>query len=276
MDQGFYKEEGIDITIKEGTGGTMSLKLVGAGGGETFGICGTNVAVKGVAQDVPVIQIMTIESSKMEGILSRPEAGIREPKDLIGKSIGGTGAGTSDIFDAFLAANNLPPEKLTFVNVGQGRDQALVTGKIDAGLGTGMNLIHVLKKLGLKSPQVLKFADWGLPDYGDGVITHLDTYKKNPDLIRRFVKASIRGINHTFMEIEKAADIAVKHFPMTDKATLLTQLKTIRPLIYIPVGWQDPKVIEALRDINVKFGGLPEAKNIPLNKFFTNEFLPKY
>lgn len=152
MDKGFYKEEGIDITIKEGTGGTMSLKLVGAGGGETFGITGTNVAVKGVAQGVPVIQIMTIETSKQEGILSRPEAGIKEPKDLIGKKIGGTGAGTSDIFDAFLAANNIPPDKLTFVNVGQGRDQALVTGKIDAGLGIGMNLIPVLKKLGLKSP----------------------------------------------------------------------------------------------------------------------------
>jgi NitT/TauT family transport system substrate-binding protein len=219
---------------------------------------------------------MLIEASKQEGIISRPEAGIKEPKDLIGKNIGGTGAGTSDIFDAFLAANKLPPDKLTFVAVGQGRDQALVTGKIDAALGIGMNVIPIVKKMGLKSPQLLKFSDWGIPDHGDGIITHLDTYKNNPDMIRRFVKASLRGINHTFMDIKKAADIAVKHFPMTDKEILLTQLESIKDLFPVPLGWQDPKVIEALRHIIATFGGEPQAKDIPLNKFFTNEFLPKY
>ena len=275
MDKGFYREEGIDITIKEGAGSTATVKLIGAGG-ETFGFAGTNVTVKGVARGIPVLQIMMVEASKRQGVLSPAEKGIKTPKDLIGKIIAGSGSGTSDIFDAFLAANNLTSKQVTFLAAGRARLEAVATGKADGTLGLGMDDLVRLKKMGVKSPQILLFGDWGLPDVGDGIITHIDTVKKNPDMIRRFVKASLRGINYAFMDLEKTADIAVKHFPMAKKDIILTQLAALRWLFPPPLGWQDPKGVEALRYITAKFSGVPQAKDMPLSKFFTNEFLPKY
>lgn len=273
MDKGFYKEEGIDITIKEGAGSTATLKLIGAGR-ETFGFAGTNVTVKGVARGVPVIQVMVVEKSKRQGILFPAAKGIKTPQDLIGKTIAGSGSGTSDIFEAFLAVNNLTLKQVRYLAAGRARLEAVATGKADGTLGLGMDDIVRLQKMGVEAPQILLFGDWGIPDVGDGIITHLDTYKKNPDLIRRFVKASLRGINHAFMDLEETADIAVKHFPMAKKDIILTQLRSLRWLFPPPLGWQDPKVVEAMQDIVARFAGLPQAKDMPLNKFFTNEFLP--
>lgn len=274
MDKGFYKEEGIDITIKEGTGSTATLKIIGAGQ-ETFGIAGTNVTVKGIAREVPVFQIMVVEASKQQGILSRPEAKINEPKDLIGKTIAGSGSGTSDIWEAFLEVNKLPKDKVTFLAAGAARLEAVASGKADGTLGLGMDDISRLQKMGIKEPKMLLFSEYGIPDCGDGVITHLDTLKKNPDMIRKFVKASIKGIAYTNANIEEAVNIALKHFPLTDKNILVEQMDRTKKLYPTPLGWQDPKIVEGLRDLTAKYEELPQAKEIPLNKFFTNDFLPK-
>ena len=274
MDQGYFKAEGIDITVKEGAGSTATVKLMGANK-DTFGMAGTNVIVKGVARGMPIIQVAVVEASKRQGVLSKPEAGIQTPKDLIGKTIAGSGAGTSDIFNAFLSANNIPVDKVKYLAAGRARLEAVAAGRADGSLGLGLDDIVRLKGMGIASPQLLEFGKWGVPDHGDGIITNLDTVKNNPDLIRRFIRAYIRGVNYTFMDFERAADITKKHFPMAKKEHLVVQLTNLKWLFPPPLGYQEPGVIEAVRDMTAKYGGIPEAKDMPLSKFYTNEFLPK-
>jgi NitT/TauT family transport system substrate-binding protein len=251
MDKGFYKKEGIDITVREGAGSTATLKLIGAGK-ETFGLCGTNVVVKGVVQGVPVMQIMLNEANKTQGILLHPDSGIKTPQDLKGKIIAGSGSGVSDIWEAFLAANNLTMKDVKYLAAGRARLEAVAAGKAQGSLGNSMNDILTLEEMGLKSPGFLLLSDWGVPLIGDGVIAHVDTVKNKPDLVRRFVKASIYGINHTCMDIEAAADIAVKHFPMTNKKRLVNQLLSLRWLFLPPLGYQNPKFIEEIRNLILK------------------------
>lgn len=274
-DKGFFMQEGLDVTVKEGAGSTNTVKLIAAGK-DTFGMGGTNVIVKGVARGMPIIQVCVVEASKKQGVLSKPEAGIKEPKDLIGKTIAGSGAGTSDFFNAFLAANNIPVDKVKYLAAGRARLEAVASGRADGTLGLGLDDIKRLQTMGIPSPQLLQFSDWGVPEHGDGIITNLETVKKNPDMIRRFVRAFIRGVNHTFMDIEGAADIAIKYFPNAKKDIVVTQLNNVYWVFPPPLGWQDPKVVKGVRDIIAKYGGIPEAANMPLSKFFTNEFLPKY
>ena len=275
-DKGFFKDEGIDMTVKEGAGSSATIKLMAAGKA-TFGMAGTNVNVKGIARGMPVIQVAQIEASKKYCLLSKPETGIKTPQDLIGKIVAGSGSGgVSALFNAFLAINNIPKEKVTFLNAGRARLEAMATDKAHATLGLGMDDPVRLQGMGVKSPQVMLFRDWGLPVIGDGVIVNTKTVKENPDLIRRFIKAFIKGINYTFMDIDGAADIAVKRFPMAKKEILVDQLGKLRWLFPPPLGYQDPKGIEEIRDITAKYEGITEAENIPLNKLYTNEFIPKY
>jgi NitT/TauT family transport system substrate-binding protein len=273
-DKGFFKDEGIDMTVKEGAGSSATIKLVAAGK-ETFGMAGTNVNVKGIARGMPVLQVAQIESSKQYCLLSKAESNIKTPQDLIGKIVAGSGSvGTSALFNAFLAVNKIPKEKVTFLNAGRARLDALATGKSHGTLGLGMDDPVRLKGKGVKNPQVMLFADWGIPDVGDGVIVSTKTVKKNPELIRKFLRAFIKGVQHTFMDIEGSADIAVKRFPMTKKEIVVTQLNKLHWLFLVPIGWQNPKGVDAIRQITANYEGVKKAGSMPLNKFFTNKFLP--
>jgi NitT/TauT family transport system substrate-binding protein len=275
MDKGFYKKEGINISIKEGSGSTRTLKLIGAGQ-ETFGQCGVAVTVKGVIQGIPVKQIMRAEADNTMCIISRSDAGISTPKDLKGKKIAGSGSSVSDIFEAFLGKNNLSINDLTYIAAGKARMQAVASGKAHGTLAVAMNDVADLEKMGVKSPQVLFLRDYGSPLIGNGIIAHLDTIKKNPDMMKGFVRATIKGFNHTFMDLEGAADIAVKHFPMALKERLMNGLKIYQWQFLLPLGWQNPKNIEDIRKLIADYGGIPEAKDFDINKCFTNEFMPEF
>jgi NitT/TauT family transport system substrate-binding protein len=274
MDKGFYKEEGIDITIKEGSASLVTVQLIGSRK-ETFGLAGESVVVKAIASGIPVKLIMLAQATKQECILSRPSVPISKPQDLIGKTVVIAGARTTDFFNAFLGRNNVPQEKVKYLNAGKAWLEAFAAGKGDCLIGNAINDTRILKGMGIKSLQILLLSDWGVPISGDTIIAHIDIVEKYPDMIRRFVKASIRGINHTFMDIEAASDIARKHFPMTDRDGLVTQLNITKWLFPPPVGRLEPEVIEKTRDIVAEFADMPQAKNMPLSKFFTNEFLPK-
>jgi len=277
-EKGFYQQEGIDVTLKEGMGlgSTGVLKLMGAKE-ETFGIAGTNSTVKAIVRGVPVIQVMIVNSSGLQGILLKPDSGIKTPKDLIGKTIAGSGSGISDIFEAFLDINNVPVDKVKYVAAGAARLEAMILGRADGSLGNAFNDPIEVKKLGMKEVNVLLFKDWGVPDSGNGIVVHTDTFKQNPELIRKFVRASLKGIKAMMANLEEAADISKKHFPMVDRDTLLLYLKNFKELGILsdPLGWQDPKNVQALRDMTAKYDKLPQAKDSPLSKFFTNDFLPK-
>jgi len=276
-EKGFYQQEGIDVTLKEGMGlgSTGVLKLMGANE-ETFGMAQTNSTVKAIVNEVPVIQIMVVNSIGLNGILLRPDSGIKTPKDLIGKTIAGSGSGVSDVFDAFLEINNVPKDKVKYVAAGTARLEAMIAGRADGSLGNGFNDPVSVNKMGM-NPNFLAFKDWGVPEAGNGVVVHLDTFKKNPELIRKFVRASLKGIKAMMENLEESANIAKKHFPQVDRDTLLLYLKNFKALNMIsePLGWQDPKNVEGLRDMTAKYDKLPQAKNMPLSKFFTNDFLPK-
>jgi NitT/TauT family transport system substrate-binding protein len=277
-EKGFYQQEGIDVTLKEGMGlgSTGVLKLMGAKE-EAFGIAGTNSTVKAIVRGVPVIQVMIVNSSGLQGILLKPDSGIKTPKDLIGKTIAGSGSGISDIFEAFLDINNVPVDKVKYVAAGAARLEAMILGRADGSLGNAFNDPIEVKKLGMKEVNVLLFKDWGVPDSGNGIVVHTDTFKQNPELIRKFVRASLKGIKAMMANLEEAADISKKHFPMVDRDTLLLYLKNFKELGILsdPLGWQDPKNVQALRDMTAKYDKLPQAKDLPLSKFFTNDFLPK-
>jgi NitT/TauT family transport system substrate-binding protein len=274
-EKGFFEEEGIDITIREGSGSSATSKLIAAGSA-TFGVAATNVSVKGTALGMPIVQVMQIQASRRYCILSRPETGIRTPQDLIGKVIAGSGGGgTSALFNAFLAANEIPKEQVTFLNAGRAMLEAMATGRADGALGLEVDDLVRLQGMDVDPAQVMLFEDWGIPVIGDGVIVNTETARENPDLIRRFIRAYIAGVGETFADIDAAAEIAVKRFPLARKEILVGQLTSVRSLLPSPLGYQDPEALEELRRITVEFDGVAEAADIPLTQLFTNEFLPE-
>src|SRR4030042_6886264 len=252
-ENGFYQQEGLDVTLKEGMGlgSTGVLKLVGAKE-EAFGLVALNTSLKGVVNGVPVIQVMVIQLTS-NGILLRPDSGIKTPQDLVGKSIAGSGSGVSDIFIAFLGINNVPVDQVKYVAGGSAYLQTMVAGKTHGALANVLNDMNEVKKMGMKEVNSLLFTDWGVPPDSYGIAVHTDAVGQNPETIRKFVRASLKGIKAMLANIEEAVDISKKHFPMVDRDGVLAHLRNLKSfekkLIPETLGWQDPKAVEGIRDM---------------------------
>jgi NitT/TauT family transport system substrate-binding protein len=269
----------LDVTLKEGMGlgSTGVLKLLGAKE-ENFGLVALNTSLKGVVNGVPVVQVMVIQLTS-NGILLRPDSGIKTPQDLVGKSIAGSGSGVSDIFVAFLGINNVPVDQVKYIAGGSAYLQTMVAGRSHGALANVLNDMNEVKKMGMKEVNSLLFTDWGVPPDSYAVAVHTDTVGQNPETVRKFVRASLKGIKVMLANIEEAADISKKHFPMVDRDGLLANLRNLKAfekkLIPETPGWQDPKAVEGIRDMAAKYDKLPQAKDMLPSKFFTNDFLPK-
>src|ERR1044071_5641855 len=83
-EKGFYKEEGIDLTINEGRGSANTVQVVAAGS-DTFGLADSSSVIATAAKGAEVKSVMTVLSSTGFSVVSLASAGIKTPKDLEGK-----------------------------------------------------------------------------------------------------------------------------------------------------------------------------------------------
>src|SRR6266511_2857281 len=163
LKKGFYKDEGIDLTIKPGNGSGAKVKSVGV------------FLQKGPGS-----------------IESLADKNINSPADLKGKSIGGTpGDALYSTFPAWLKANGLGPTDVKVVNVdAAGKIAALADGKVDAIMGFFHDQGPTIEGKTGKKVNYILYADSGLNMLGTGIVVHEDTLKKDADLVRRFVRAT--------------------------------------------------------------------------------------
>ena len=84
VDKGFYKAEGIDLSIHEGRGSSLAAQLV-AQKKNTFGITDAGVLIKSIENGLPIKMIWCHTQTNPMSVLSNSAKGIRAPMDLIGK-----------------------------------------------------------------------------------------------------------------------------------------------------------------------------------------------
>ena len=86
VDRGFYRQEGINLTINEGRGSANTVQVVGAGT-DTFGLADSSSIINLVSKGGEIKSVMNILSSTGFSVVSAASAGIRTPKDIEGKTL---------------------------------------------------------------------------------------------------------------------------------------------------------------------------------------------
>src|SRR5262249_41783038 len=86
LDKGYYKAEGLDVELAEGTGAQTVLKLL-AGGNEKFGYGPAFSAATAISQGLPVKVIALYQTKAPMGVISFPDTVLKSPKDLEGKRL---------------------------------------------------------------------------------------------------------------------------------------------------------------------------------------------
>jgi NitT/TauT family transport system substrate-binding protein len=207
-DKGYFRDAGIDLDIRSGNGSGSAHRLVANNDSQfSYGSCASmvNLAAKGA----PLISVAVIDAMGTEAVIVRPDAGVSKLEDLKGKSILTTAnAGVNTFFPLVLKNGGLTEGDVKITNVPDG---ALVSSYLQ-GAGGSVGILGGLddkpaeiKANGGAQPVTFPYSDFGVNQVGYCIVTNTETLKNNPDLVKRFVEATLKS----YKEAEANPDAAI-------------------------------------------------------------------
>ncbi len=274
VEKGYFAQEGIQLSF-DYSFETNGVQLVGAGQLPFALVSGEQVPLAR-AQGLPVVMVAQWYQRYPIAIFARAEKGIRSPQDLRGKTVGLPGFfGASYVgFKALLYATGIPEEEVRAVDLGGFTQVAAVReGKVDAAVGYINNEPLVLRRAGM-DVTVIDVADHA-DLVGNGILTNERTIRDQPDLVRRFLRAFLRGLRDTLRNPKEAFEISKKYvegLSGENEAAQWEVLQATLPLWEAEVpGRSDPRAWEEMTRVLVRMGQLREPGDI--HAAYTNAFV---
>jgi NitT/TauT family transport system substrate-binding protein len=284
IDKGYYKAEGLNVTVDTGPGSVAGIARVAAGT-YPLGFFDINSLIKFRDQnpDKKVTAVLMVYDKPPFAIATTTKTGITKPKDLEGKVLGAPAPdGAYAQWKAFVHENKIDASKVKIENVGfPVREPMLADGKVDAIAGFSFSMHFNLMQKGLKSEDIktMLMADHGLVLYGNAIMVNPEFAKANPKVIQGFVRATIKGIIDTAKDPESAIKSVMKRNETGDEKVELARLKMSLRDNFITdwvkangVGDVDmarmAKSIDQIA-LTYDFKNRPKAEDI-----FTSEYLP--
>jgi NitT/TauT family transport system substrate-binding protein len=284
IDKGYYKAEGLNVSIDPGAGSVEGINRVASGAYE-IGFADINSLIKyrDNPRNLPVKAVMMVYDTPAFSIVSLRKNGISKPKDLEGKVLGAPAPdGAYAQWPIFVHANKIDASKVKIENIGfPVREPMLAQGKVDAITGFWFSSYMNLKANGVKDEDivVLHMRDYGVDLYGNVIVANPDFMRFSPKALAGFVKATIRGIQDTVKDPERAIDSMMKRNPIAKREVELERLKlSLQKNFVTPdvqkngLGAVDMKRLERSIDqigLTFQYTNKPKAADI-----FTAQYLP--
>ena len=276
-EKGYYTAEGIDLTINEGRGSANTVQVVAAGS-DTFGLADSSSVILTASKGADVKSVMSLLNTTGFSVVSLAESGIKAPKDLEGKKVAVTpGDPLGQLLQAVCKANSVDCAKIGMVQVDPAaKVVAVLEKRADALLGGADDQYFLIKYKGA-NPAAMRYADFGANIVGMTILTSGETLKKNPDLVKRFVRATVKSWEESKKNPGAAVDAAMKVKPDLNRQSTLDQLMVDIDLLESKnskgrIGWG------AQADWDQTLAILKNYRDLQTDKtwtvFHTNEFVP--
>jgi NitT/TauT family transport system substrate-binding protein len=284
IDKGYYKAEGLNVSIDPGAGSVEGINRVASGAYDVgFADITSLVKYRDNPRNLPVKAVMMVYDTPAFSIVSLKKNGIAKPKDLEGKVLGAPAAdGAYAQWPIFVQANKIDASKVKIENIGfPVREPMLAQGKVDAIAGFWFSSYMNLKANGVKDEDivVLLMKDHGVDLYGNVIIANPDVMRFSPKALAGFVRATIRGIQDTIRDPEKAIDSLMSRNAIAKRDVELERLKLSLAKNYVTpdvqkngLGAVDMKRLERSIDqigLTFQYSNKPKAADI-----FTAQYLP--
>jgi NitT/TauT family transport system substrate-binding protein len=251
LEKGYYAKQNLDVQIVRGQGSADAVKQVAAGTAQ-IGFADTAAVILGRGNDqIPAKLVAIIYAKPPHAIYVLKDSGITKPKDLEGKKIADTAfSAVPKLFDAYAKAAKIDASKVTWIVAASDTLPALLTtGRAD---GIGQFIVGeplLAKSAAPKQVLALSYADAGLDLYGNGIIASDNLIKSNPDLIRRFVAATMLGLKDAIANPQEAGAIMNKHHREVDSDVATGETKIVGTLTGQPLGVLDPAHVKRAIEI---------------------------
>lgn len=255
QDKGYFKAEGLDVTIDTGNGSVEAIPRV-ATGAYQMGFGDINSLIKFLDEDPSqkVKAAMMVYERPTFAVVGRKSLGVTtDPKSLEGKKLGAPPPdGAFAQWKAFKQAASIDDSKITIESIGfPVREPMLAQGKVDAVFGFAFSVILNLKAQGIKDEDIstILMAENGLNLYGNAVLINTDFAEKNPDAVKGFMKALAKGFADAVADPQEGAAAVLKR-----NETLNKDIEAERLTMANAMNIKTPYVVEN------GFGGIDPAR----------------
>ncbi|OHT18676.1 ABC transporter substrate-binding protein [Edaphosphingomonas haloaromaticamans] len=155
--------------------------------------------------------------------------------------------------------------------------ELLINGSVDARTGFTVNQQLALERMGYSTSAILP-SDYGVNSYAEAIFTRPQILKSDPDLVRRFVAATVRGYDYAYSHQQETVGALMLANPQLDPAQQAAQLKHQAAYIYTEFSRAhgtcafQPSVISQTQDILTQFGGL--KRRVDIQNIYSTDYLP--
>jgi len=264
--KGFFAEQNLDVEIQHVSTPGENFKFLSLGQVQ-FSTADAATVIERAGDEPPlgIVAIALIGQRGQQGFAVLADSGIETPADWAGKRAGYKGTQPTPDFLAILNSRGIDPAQVETVRVGF-EPQVLTEGEVDIFPLFLSNEPDTLRNLGYEVT-VVEAADFGAPTLGLTYVTSQDYLSENPDIVLRFLKAALRGIEYARDNPDEAIDIVLQYADQADRDhqrfMLDTELAAARSDLSDEngIGWMTGEQWLALHDYLVEFGGIPAPLN---------------
>ena len=284
LGKGFYEEEGLDVTIIPAKGTAHAIQQVESGIAQLGFIDVPSLTIARSRGSTIKMVAVNYQKAPYSVFSMNPGANVTQPSDMEGLTIGSsTGSFMPNIYRAFMSLHGLDPSKLEIANSEPStRIPLLMQGQVPA------IDFFVMSKAGLrkaaeaagKELSVMLLADFGLELYSNGIGATSSYIEENPETVRKFVRASLRGWQYALNNPEEAAKLRLQYAKALNPDITVAEIEILKTLAITEntkangYGHMSVELMTASRDFIVENAEI-DAGDIPaVDDMFDASFLP--
>ncbi len=281
---GAYKAAGLDVSIDAGRGSADAVRKL-VSGTHDIGLADINALIQYNAMNPgkEIKVVMMMYEQPPFSIFVMKNSGITHPRQLVGKTLGAPVFDASyKLFPAFAKAVGIDHTAVKRKNMDPRlREVMLLRGEVDAISGHFFSSLINIKAAGYKESDVRYFlyGDHGMESYANGVAVRPEFLTKNPDAVRKFVKATIDGAREMVLNPKAAVASAKKFEPLLNEKAEADRLElTLRCCLLTPEvrknGYGDVDMVRLQRSIDQAALAYGLEKTPKAEDMFQEGYLP--
>lgn len=213
--KGYFAEEGLNVSWERGFGNVDTISKLGSGQFDiSFSDMYNTLEFNDKNPNEKLIAVAVPFNKSEASILTLKSSSINDPKGLTGKKLGApVGDGPRKLWPLFAKQVGIDPNSVEWISMDPKlRETFLVQGRVDGISGFSTSALPNILKAGKKTEDVNVFyyTDYGLDFYGNALLTKASYVKENPDVVKGFVKAYLKGLQDTLKDPAVALDAVME------------------------------------------------------------------
>jgi len=274
IDQGYYKEVGLDVTLIEATLGNKTVDEVLSGKAQ-YGQTQSDLLYARL-QGKPLVALAPIFQHSPTALMVRADSNIFSPHDLVGKRVmlqmGDNAINTLGmLYHEGVKLSNIEVVEQSYVI------DELVSKTVDAMGVYIINRPFLLNKAGIDY-RILNPINYGIDFYGDTLFTTEDEVNNHPQRVKLFLQATLLGWKYAMDHTNEVIDLIINNYETKEsREHLVFEAEVIKKLMLpslVEIGHMNPGRWHRMADVFVKQGKAPE--NYSLDGFIYTANKPWY